>query len=78
MKIALIQQHATWDRDANRARGLAAARKAAAARAQVIAFADAAVGALQTMGVFTYVAGLEDRLLQTDEATDLPGFSLTG
>jgi len=42
MKIALIQQHATWDRDQNRARGLAAAREAAAAGAQVIAFAELA------------------------------------
>jgi N-carbamoylputrescine amidase len=42
MKIALIQQHATWDRDANRERGLAAAREAAAGGAQVIAFAELA------------------------------------
>ncbi len=42
MKIALIQQHATWDREANRARGLSAARKAAADGAQVIAFAELA------------------------------------
>ena len=42
MKIALIQQHATWDMDANRERGLAAAREAAANGAQVIAFAELA------------------------------------
>jgi predicted amidohydrolase len=42
MKIALVQQHATWDQDENRSRGLAAARKAAAAGAQVIAFAELA------------------------------------
>ncbi len=42
MKIALIQQHATWDQEANRARGLIAARKAAADGAQVIAFAELA------------------------------------
>jgi len=35
-----------------------------------------AVGSLQTMGLFSYVAGTENRLLQTDETTDLPGFSL--
>ena len=42
MKIALIQQHATWDQEANRERGLAAAREAAANGAQVIAFAELA------------------------------------
>ena len=42
MKIALIQQHASEDRKANRARGLAAAREAAAGGAQVIAFAELA------------------------------------
>lgn len=42
MRIALIQQHATWDRDANRARGLAAARQAASEGAEVIAFAELA------------------------------------
>ncbi len=42
MKIALIQQHATWDRDANRERGLKAAREAAAQGAQIIAFAELA------------------------------------
>ncbi len=42
MKIALIQQHATWDQDSNRTRGLQAAREAAAAGAQIIAFAELA------------------------------------
>jgi len=42
MKIALIQQHATWDQEANRARGLSAARQAAADGAQVIAFSELA------------------------------------
>jgi len=42
MKIALIQQHATWDQNANRARGLNAAREAAISGAQVIAFAELA------------------------------------
>ncbi len=42
MKIALIQQHATDDRAANRDRGLAAAREAAQNGAQVIAFAELA------------------------------------
>ncbi len=42
MKIALIQQHATWDQGANRARGLKAAREAAKAGAQIIAFAELA------------------------------------
>jgi N-carbamoylputrescine amidase len=42
MRVALVQQHADWDRDANRARGLVAARAAAAAGAEVIAFAELA------------------------------------
>lgn len=42
MKIALIQQHATTDRDANLQRGLAAAREAAGQGAQVICFAELA------------------------------------
>jgi len=42
MKIALIQQRATADRDANRDRGLAAVEAAAAAGAQVIGFAELA------------------------------------
>ncbi|MCB1181913.1 carbon-nitrogen hydrolase family protein [bacterium] len=42
MRLALIQQHATWDKDANVARGLAAAREAAARGADVIAFAELA------------------------------------
>ena len=42
MKIALIQQHATEDSLANRRRGLAAAREAAAQGAQVICFAELA------------------------------------
>jgi beta-ureidopropionase len=42
MKIALIQQEATADREANRARGLAAAREAAARGAQVVCFAELA------------------------------------
>ncbi len=42
MKIALIQQHATWDREANRERGLIAAREAAAQGTQIIAFAELA------------------------------------
>ena len=42
MKIALVQQRATADGAANLARGLAAAREAAAAGAQVIAFAELA------------------------------------
>jgi len=42
MKIALIQQHAGPDKAANLAHGLAAAREAAAAGAQVISFAELA------------------------------------
>ena len=42
MRIALIQQHATQDKDANRARGLQAAREAVAQGAQVICFAELA------------------------------------
>ncbi len=42
MKIALIQQEATRDKEANLARGLKSAREAAAAGAQVIAFAELA------------------------------------
>ncbi len=42
MKLALIQQHATDDIDANRQRGLAAARQAAAAGAEVLCFAELA------------------------------------
>ncbi len=42
MKIALIQQHATSDRQANLRRGLVAAREAADKGAQVICFAELA------------------------------------
>ena len=42
MKIALIQQHATADRDLNKKRGLAAVREAAGQGAQVICFAELA------------------------------------
>lgn len=42
MKIALIQQHATKDRDANVARGLAALETAARAGAQLACFAELA------------------------------------
>ena len=42
MKLALIQQHAGPDRTANRERGLAAARRAAAHGAELIAFAELA------------------------------------
>jgi len=42
MRIALIQQHATWDKKENLARGLQAARLAAADGAEVIAFAELA------------------------------------
>lgn len=42
MKIALIQQQATEDQGANLAQGLKSAREAAAAGAQVIAFAELA------------------------------------
>ncbi|MFT4539410.1 MAG: putative amidohydrolase [Planctomycetota bacterium] len=42
MKIALIQQPASHDKAANVTRGLAAARKAASAGAEVIAFAELA------------------------------------
>ena len=42
MKIALIQQHASTDRKANRQRGLEAAREAAEQGAQVICFAELA------------------------------------
>ena len=42
MKIALVQQPASEDRRANRQAGLAAVRRAAAAGAQVIAFAELA------------------------------------
>jgi N-carbamoylputrescine amidase len=42
MKIALIQQHATTDVDANRRRGLESARRAAADGASLIAFAELA------------------------------------
>ncbi len=42
MKIALIQQRATPDREANRARGLAAAERAARQGARVICFAELA------------------------------------
>lgn len=37
-----------------------------------------AVGALQTMGKFTFTSGTENRLKQTDESTDLPLFFLDG
>lgn len=42
MKIALVQQPASEDREANRARGAAAVRAAAARGAQVVAFAELA------------------------------------
>lgn len=42
MKLALIQQHASTDPDANLNRGLAAAREAAGSGAQVICFAELA------------------------------------
>jgi len=42
MRIGLVQQHATADRRENLARGLAAARAAAAQGAQVIAFSELA------------------------------------
>jgi N-carbamoylputrescine amidase len=42
MRIALIQQHATWDRQANLNRGLQAARRAAEQGAQVLCFAELA------------------------------------
>lgn len=42
MKIALIQQHATWDKQANLQRGLAAARQAVADGARVLCFAELA------------------------------------
>jgi len=42
MPLALVQQHATDDKSANLARGLAAARTAAAGGAQIIAFAELA------------------------------------
>lgn len=42
MRIALVQQHATADRAENLARGLEAARRAAAGGAQVICFAELA------------------------------------
>jgi len=42
MKIALIQQHATDDVDANRRRGLEAAQRAAEAGANIIVFAELA------------------------------------
>jgi predicted amidohydrolase len=42
MKIALIQQHVSADKSANRARGLAAAREAARQGAQLIGFAELA------------------------------------
>ena len=42
MKIALVQQHATSDKAANRAKGLANAEKAARQGAQVICFAELA------------------------------------
>jgi beta-ureidopropionase len=42
MQIALVQQHATTDRDANVRRGLAAVDAAARAGAQVVAFAELA------------------------------------
>lgn len=42
MKIALVQQHATEDRDFNRQRGLTAVREAAGRGAQIICFAELA------------------------------------
>ena len=42
MKIALVQQHASVDRQENRARGLAAVREAAQNGAQVVCFAELA------------------------------------
>jgi predicted amidohydrolase len=43
MKIALIQQHASTDRQDNRLRGLAAVRKAAQEGARIIGFAELAL-----------------------------------
>ncbi len=43
MKIALIQQHASFDRVDNRLRGLAAVRNAAQEGAQIVAFAELAL-----------------------------------
>ncbi len=40
MKIALVQQHASKDREANRARGVAAVRRAAERGADIVAFAE--------------------------------------
>jgi N-carbamoylputrescine amidase len=42
MRLALVQQHATTDLAANRARGLDAARRAAAQGARLVAFAELA------------------------------------
>ena len=42
MRIALIQQHATLDRETNLGRGLAAAERAAAEGARIVAFAELA------------------------------------
>ena len=42
MKIALVQQHATSDKAANLARGIAALERAAREGAQVVAFAELA------------------------------------
>ncbi|UCH84972.1 MAG: carbon-nitrogen hydrolase family protein [Candidatus Latescibacterota bacterium] len=42
MKIALVQQRATPDRDANRRRGVAAVREAADAGAKIVCFAELA------------------------------------
>lgn len=42
MKIALVQQHASPDRDANVTRGMDAVREAAAAGAEVVVFAELA------------------------------------
>jgi len=42
MKIALVQQHATKDRDANLARGIRAFEEAAAAGARLVAYAEMA------------------------------------
>jgi len=57
LKIALVQQRSTGDRDADRKRGLGAVRSAAAKGAQVIAFAELAFDPFYPQDVAT-----EDKL----------------
>ena len=57
MKIALVQQRSTGDRNADRRRGLDAVRSAAAKGAQVIAFAELAFDPFYPQDVAT-----EDKL----------------